>query len=275
MNKVNLDDAKDFDNAYKVGLVAVNDDIGDIHITLLSTLMNKGENKMMLGEFIVGLSKEFIHINPKTGFLIMNMNKEFWTGKMEFLPEVKTEGEDYVKFNSMPLYRFNTYFGINKVHYADLIDISQRTKLDMGGIIKNALKVMLKKPFMAGDKTKIVLKPWARNLTEKLDTLMFIGYIGSDGYPKLVPIIQGQSASFSRIVFTDKPYKAMLNDLKDNTRVAIFVMTLKMETVLVKGVFHGFEKGYGYVDIDRVYNSMPPKHGYIYPPVKQVAVDNF
>lgn len=275
MNKINLNDAKDFDNAYKIGLVAMRDSEGVIHVTLLSTLMNKGEDKMMLGEFIVGLSKEFIHKNPKTGFLIMNMNKEFWTGKMDFLPEVKTEGEDYIMFNSMPLYRFNTYFGINKVHYAQLIDISARTKLNMGGVIINALKVAAVKPFMAGDKKKQVLKPWARNMAAKLDTLMYIAYEGEDGYPKIVPIIQGQSASSSRIVFTKQPYGSMLTDLKDNTRVAVFAMTLKMETVLVKGVFHGFKCGLGYVDIDRVYNSMPPKHGYIYPPVKQTAVTSF
>lgn len=275
MNKINVNDIKDFSNTYKIGLVAVKDSEGDMHVTLLSSLMNKGDDKMMIGEFIVGLSKDFIHKNPKTGFFIMNMSKEFWTGKMNFLPEVKTEGEDYIMYNSLPLYRFNTYFGINKVHYADLIDITERTKLNMGGIVINALKVAAAKIFMAGDKKKEVLKPWAKKLTAKIDTLMFISYEGEDGYPKLVPIIQGQSASSSRIVFTAKPYDKMLLDLKDNTRVAIFAMTLSMETVLVKGVFHGFKNGFGYVDIDRVYNSMPPKHGYIYPQVKQVAVENF
>ena len=114
MNKVNLNDAKDFDNAYKIGLVAMKDDKNDIHITLLSTLMNKGEDKMMCGEFIVGLSKEYIHKNPKTGFLIMNMNKEFWTGKMNFLPEVKTEGEDYIKYNSRQEYKNGKYYAKNK-----------------------------------------------------------------------------------------------------------------------------------------------------------------
>jgi hypothetical protein len=41
-----------------------------------------------------------------------------------------------------------------------------------------------------------------------------------------------------------------------------------METVLLKGKFSGFnEKGYGYLDINRVYNSMPPVHKYIYPEI--------
>lgn len=275
MNKVSVEDFKDFSNAYKIALVASKDTEGDIHISLLSSLMNKGQDKMMFGEFIVGLSKDFIHINPKAGFLIMSLSKEFWTGKMDFLPEVKTEGEDYIMYNSMPLYRFNTYFGINKVHYAGLVQISKRQKLNMGGIVLNAIKVAAIKKLYGGDRKKMVLKPWAKGLTAKLDTLMFIGYEDKDGYPKLVPIIQGQSASSSRVVFTAKPYADMLADLKDNTRVAVFAAALTMETVLVKGVFRGFTKGIGYVDIDRVYNSMPPKHGYIYPETPQKAVESF
>jgi len=37
-----------------------------------------------------------------------------------------------------------------------------------------------------------------------------------------------------------------------------------MENVLVKGVFSGFNKGIATLKIDKVYNSMPPKMGYIY-----------
>jgi len=48
-------------------------------------------------------------------------------------------------------------------------------------------------------------------------------------------------------------------------KVAVMGMNLDMEDVLVKGTFHGFKAGMGYVDIERVYNSLPPVHGYIYP----------
>lgn len=274
MNKVNAEDAKEFLSPYKIGLIATLDDEGDPHITMISTLMNKGEDKMMIGEFIVGLSKEYIHKRPDTGFIIMGLKRDFWTGKMRFLEETTIAGDDFNLYNSMPLYRYNTYFGVNKVHYADLLEITEKKPLDMGGIIKNALKVLFLKGKYAGDKKKIVMKPWARKLTAKIDTLMFIGYVGEDGFPKLVPIIQGQSASTSRIVFTSKPYDEKLKDLKDGVRVAVFAANLSMETVLFKGVFHGFDKSdLGYVEIDKIYNGMPPKHGYVYPYQGQNKVD--
>ena len=54
-----------------------------------------------------------------------------------------TEGEDYVKMNEYPLFRFNTYFGVSEVHYADLKEISERKALNMPGVIANAVRVMV------------------------------------------------------------------------------------------------------------------------------------
>jgi hypothetical protein len=40
--------------------------------------------------------------------------------------------------------------------------------------------------------------------------------------------------------------------------------TMSMDSVLIKGIFKKSRAGLGYMDIERVYNTMPPKHGYIY-----------
>ncbi len=57
------------------------------------------------------------------------------------------------------------------------------------------------------------------------------------------------------------------------------VLTMGMEDVLVRGTFHGFKRfrfmKLGTVDIEWVYNSMPPGHGQIYPPVALKPVTEF
>ncbi|NLV98276.1 MAG: hypothetical protein GX034_00565 [Clostridiaceae bacterium] len=47
------------------------------------------------------------------------------------------------------------------------------------------------------------------------------------------------------------------------------------ESVLIKGVFSGFTNGVGYLDIDKVYNSMPPVSKYIYPYEDYDKVESF
>lgn len=265
MNKVLQKDAAEFASPYKIALTATKDPEGGIHIALISTLTNKGEDRMMCGEFVTGLSKKYFHDYPEAAFLILGLQKDFWAGKMRFTDEIKIVGEDFDFFNSLPLYRYNCYCGINKVHYAELKEISEKRKLDMAGIVLNTLKVIAAKPFCKIKNKKEVLKPWAKGLMTKADTLMFIGYEDADGYPKLVPIIQGQAAGGGRILFTAKPYDKDLAGLKNGAKASVYAVNLAMEAVLVKGTFTGFKHGIGCIDIERVYNPMPPKHGYIYP----------
>lgn len=272
MNKVNLKDAQELENPYKIALIAMQDDEGDMHMCLTTSLMNKGEDKMMFGEFVNGMSKELVYRHPQVGFFIMSVAKNFWTGSMTMSHSVR-EGEDYVRYNDMQLFRYNTYCGVSVVHYADLNRISEKQPLNMPGIVANAVRVLAVKNAYAGDKTKQVLRPWAQNFLANLGNLMFIGYMGDDGFPKIVPIIQAQSASSGRIVFTKAPYSDMLTDLKDGARVAVYGLSLDMQGVLVKGNYRQATKGTGYVDIDKVYNPLPPKAGYIYPELKQTSVD--
>jgi len=255
---------EEFAKSVKVGLVASIDEKNSPHITVLSTLMGKGENTMVFGKFIEGLSKEFIQERPRAGFLIMNPEKEFWYGKMIYESE-KKEGEEYVFYNNQPLYRYNTYFGINTVYYSKLVCISDMDTLPMGKIIASSLFVMLNKIRYKGSTKTEVMKPWAKKFTAKLDTLMFLSYIDDEGYPVIVPIIQAQSASTDRIVWKNKPFGERQLSLKQGQKIAILGFSMSMETVLLKGEFSGFDKrGFGYLAIDRVYNSMPPVHKYVY-----------
>lgn len=272
MNKVNPNDYAALDNAYKVGLIGTIGDDGDPHITLISSLMNKGEDKMMFGEFVSGNSKRFIYENDATGFFIMGLDRNFWTGSMKFT-NVVCEGEDYIHYNEMPLFRYNTYCGIAKVHYADLIDISEKRPINMAGVVANALRVTIFKNLVSGDRKKQVLRPWAQEFFAGLTNLMFIGYIGDDGIVKIAPIIQGQTVTSSRVVFTKAPYSDLLTDLKDGARVAIYNMDLDMHSAEAKGVVHKSILGMYTVDFDKVYSPAPPKIGYVYPELKQEAVN--
>lgn len=266
---------EEFAQSIKIGLVATIDSLHEPHITVLSTLMGKSPTTMMFGKFCEGLSKEHIQSEPKCGFLIMNPQKVFWYGKMTYASATK-EGDDYTLYNNQPLYRYNAYFGINTVYYFNLKEISDDHVLPMGTIIMNALKVMMKKRRFVDRSKGEVMKPWTQKFTSKLDTLLFLSYIDQDHHPVIVPIIQAQSAGSSRIVFKNAPFLELLSPLVKNQRIAILAFSMSMETVLLKGWFSGFDvKGYGYMEIERVYNSMPPVHGYVYPevPIETVKFD--
>ena len=125
MRKISEEEFKIFEKSEKLGVVGTIDEQGDPHMSLLTTIMAKSEDEMVVGEFTKGSSKKFMQERNKCGFAIMRLDLSFWTGKMVW-KDVKTEGEEYVKYNNMQMWRFNTYFGINRVHYFDLTDISDK-----------------------------------------------------------------------------------------------------------------------------------------------------
>ena len=72
--------------------------------------------------------------------------------------------------------------------------------------------------------------------------------------------MQATSAGADRIVLSGIPFGKQLRQIPEGAKVSILCLNLKMESVLVKGRFTK-----GVLEIERVYNSMPPKMEYVYP----------
>lgn len=261
--RLNDEMKREFEKTMKIGLVATIDKYNHPHITVLSSIMGKDDDKMMFGKFIEGTSKEHILVNPKCGFFIMNTDKEFWYGKMSY-DSFSKEGEDYINYNNQPLFRYNSYFGINTVYYFKLDEISSKYVLPMSKVILSSIGTMLSKQRVKEKPEEKIMNDFTYKFLKKMDTLTFLSYIDSSGYPVIVPVIQAQSASLSRIAFRNQPYHELLYPIKKNQPIALLGFSMTMETVLVKGTFSGFDKNLGYLDIKQVYNSMPPVHKYIY-----------
>ncbi len=272
-DRIKTEDMKVFEKSEILGLVASIDDDGDPRITLLTTLMAADEKTLVMGKFIQGVSKQNIVAHPKSGFAFVTLGMDFWHGLLNWRPEVKTEGPEYVRYNNMQMWRFNTYFGIEKVYYADLKEISEKQHLKLVGIGINALKIKFKKGAYKTDGKEEIMRPFAVKLFNKLTNPKFISFINADGYPVIVPAVQAQAANTDRVVLTAKPYADLMQGLEKGARVCILAVSMEMESVMVQGVFSGFKKGIGCVDIDKVYNPMPPVCGYYYPaePYKEVT----
>ena len=269
---------KAFEPAEKIGLVACVNPEGLPHISLITSIMAPEPGRLTLGQFCKGLSKQYIQLNPNVSFLVMTMDKKMWRGKAKWT-HLKNEGPEYERYNDIPMFRYNTYFGIHTVHYLDLIETSECQTLPMSKIVMSAMMTRLTKGAAATGIQDRILKPFAEDLFNQLDSLKFISYIGSDGFPIIVPVIQCQAADSRRLAFSPMAFKDELLRIPKDTTVAVFGLTMKMEDVLIRGAFRGFKRNLGLklgtVDIQWVYNSMPPAHGQIYPEMELETVTHF
>jgi hypothetical protein len=273
-----VQEMKAFEPAEKIGLVACVNPDGLPHISLITSIMAPKPDQLTLGQFCKGLSKQYIQQNPQISFLIMTMDKKMWRGRARWT-HLKNEGTEYERYNEIPMFRYNTYFGINTVHYMDLIETSESQDLPMPKIILSAMLTKLAKSAATTGEKDRILKPFAEDLLNQFDSLKFIAYVGHDGFPVIVPVIQCQAADSRRLAFSPIAFKDELNRIPKETQVAVFGLTMGMEDVLIRGTFRGYKKTIGLtlgiIDIDWVYNSMPPAHGQIYPEVELTPVREF
>lgn len=268
------EDIRAFEPEAKVGLLATVDGQGLPHITLITTLRARSTDRLMWGQFSEGRSKVNVQGNPRVGFLVLTMDRRLWRGAAVWT-HTETTGKDFELYNNLPMFRYNAYFGIHTVHYMDLKETGGQEKLPLAGIVAATLATRLAR--LGGGGGKEVLKPWARGVFNDMAALKFIAYITEDRFPRLIPIIQCQAASADNLIFSSLAYGAEIRAIPPGAPVAVFALTMKMESVLVRGAFSGLGPlgRMGKVPIDWVYNSMPPKQGQIYPEITLDPVVEF
>lgn len=272
------EDIRALDVELKVGVLATVNPQGLPHLTMLSSLRPYARKGLVWGQFTEGLSKTYIRQNPKVGWLVMSLDKQLLRGKADFSHTAK-EGPEYENYNHLPMFRYNAYFGVHTVYYMDLVEHYGRKPLPMLGVVSAALGTLLARSLGSKTGGSQVLNPWIRGLFNKLDNLKFISYVGPDGYPLVLPLIQTQALNASQVIFSTGFYGQELKAIPPGVPMAVFGMSFDMEDVLLRGTYLGIKPVAGVpcgrVEIDWMYNPMPPVPQQIYPPMPIQAVKNF
>ena len=272
------EDIRSFRPEMKIGLIATVTPRGLPHVTLISTLMASDSKKLVFGQFTEGLSKKHIQQNPKAGFMVMSLDKDEWRGKAIFTHTAK-DGRDYDFYNNVPMFRYNSYFGVHTVYYMDLVSQTGKSPLPMKGIIFAAVKTMLARTLGQKTRAASVINTWSRAFVDKMDNLKFLCYLGADGYPLIIPAIQTQSLGGNHLLFSTSVYRQELDAIPAGVPMAVLSLALTMEDVLLRGAFQGIRRvggvRAGVVEVDWIYNPMPPAPGQVYPPVPLKSVTEF
>jgi hypothetical protein len=208
----------------------------------------------------------------------MSLDRNVWRGKASYTRFAKA-GPEYDYYNNVPMFRYNAYFGVHTVYYLSLLAHTGKSPLTMNRIIFAAVQTMLARRLGRKPGTQSVLNTWTRAFLDKIDNLKFLCYVDADGYPVLIPAIQTQSLDNQHVVFSTSVYADELAALPAGIPLAVFSMALTMEDVLLRGNYLGIRRlsgvRVGLVQVDWVYNPMPPVPGQIYPPVQLKPVVAF
>jgi len=143
-NHFSESDIRAFAPSEKVGIIATVTPEGLPHLSLLTSVMASTPTQLTIGEFCKGMSKAYMQQTGKIGFAIVTLDKKLWRGKAVWT-HCKKEGPEYEVYNQQPMFRYNTYFGINTVHYLDLKETTTGAPLPLLSIIPSALLTKMAK----------------------------------------------------------------------------------------------------------------------------------
>ena len=253
----------------KVGVLATEDESGYPQLSFISSIQALDDHALTFGQFSAGLSKRFIMDRPKVGFLVLSADKKYLSGNATYTHSANT-GREFDVYNNKPLFRYNSYMGFYRVFYLNLDRISAIQPMPMGAIVLGAILSRIKALFLRRSEKK-ALPLVGQQLFSQLDSLKFLCYYDDNGVSQIFPVVQATSAGSDRIVLSGVPFGSELRKIPDGAKASILCLNLKMESVLVKGRYTK-----GVLEIERVYNSMPPKMEYVYPRSESIeAVRSF
>jgi hypothetical protein len=257
-----------FEADAKIALLATQTPMGHPHVTLITSLQARTPRELMFGQFCEGLSKQHLRVEPRAGVLVMTSDRRIWRVRARWTGATQ-HGNDYERYNKKPMFRYNAYFGVHTVHYLDVVEAGDVERTATRSLLLGALKGRLGRVLLRGGADKRILSPWAVRHIGRPTTLTFVAFVRPDGFPWIVPPVPTQPAGTRRLALWPAPHQAELAGLEPGTVVACFALNLAMESVLVRGRLSAWHRVLGaragLLDIEEVYNSMPPKHGRIYP----------
>jgi len=254
-----------------IKLVGTIDPEGNPHVTLIACNKAVSSDTIKWGQFTLGTSKRNVLDRPKQGAFYMTTKApyKFMQAKMDF-DRCSVEGADAADFNAEVLFRYNTYVRIYKVYFNKVKAVSPITDLSPLGILNGAIVDAIGKNRMKTGIEEQRLPLLGVSLFNGALNAKFACWLDpADGYPVIVPCFQARAIERKRIVFPMTQFKQDLAALETGAKTAFFALDTELRSILVKGTFLGFKKAsgisFGQVDIETVYNTMPPLPGVVYP----------
>ena len=153
------------------------------------------------------------------------------------------EGPEYQSYNDLPMFRYNAYFGINTVHYLDLVDAQGPNGLPLIKIILSALMTKIAKNLSRTGNSDRILTPLAKIFSMPSMRLSLSPILKKTDSRKLFRCFSARRRTSRRLAFSTMAYGRELRRIPAGQKVAIFGLTMKMEDVLIRGTFNGvFQK---------------------------------
>ncbi len=241
---------------------ATHDETGEPNIALVMTWAPYEGNTLVYGDFMTYKTRKNLeHNNPKIGILVMTMDLDTWMIHADF-ESFHRNDEIYEFIAQTPLFRYNQYTNARSAGVANAVRASSNYRLSKISVLLSYIKARLATRGIE----KVIREDGTmpRNVLERVSamtTVKMFSFVGSDGYPQIVPAFGMYPVGTNRLVVDLGEAKRRASIPFDGQRVAISIVSLEPAAFQMKGTFTQISGSKGLIDLDRVYTCSLPRPG--------------
>jgi hypothetical protein len=230
-------------------------------VPVMSWTLYKG-NTLVYGDFMTYKTRKNVNDgNKKMSLMIFTTDLDSWLIKADFESYHRND-EVYEFIAQTPLFRYNQYTNARGAGVAEVNWVSEKYSISKMNVLSAFLKAKMagrKVPRKESVEGNMPLNIY--NRFSQMAAVKAIAYVSDDGYPVAFPEFGMLPVSSNRIVVRRGEERRRGFKLKDNTRVAISLVTLEPAAFQLKGYFREIDDSTGYIELDRVYACSLPRPG--------------
>ena len=216
---------------------------------------------LVFGEYLMQKSRRNLRGNEHVGVLVFTEALEAWALRGTFLG-FKESGEWFDRVSRHELLRYNAYTGIRAAGGIRVEAVSDKITFGKAAVLAGFAHASIAAPLLRRGGPDAAVMP--RPVEEKFGRLQAVragAFVGTDGFPRVWPMLGCLAAGASRLVVGDLGFPAVAAGLQPGARVAVAVLTFDPIAYQVKGTYVGQRAGVGVIDLTECYSASPPRVG--------------
>jgi hypothetical protein len=224
------------------------------------------DDRLIFGEFLMWKSRANLEQDSRVGAAVVNLKLRMASLTGDFRG-FERKGTYMDQINSSRLFMYNAYTGVRQAGIVDVREVGPVRRASYSRVMVDLLALQLKRLFASKDgQVKGVIPPIVRQKFATPTSVKALAVIGSDGYPRVYPVMSVASWGKDGLLIKVSGYNRELCDLPSLVEAACCVLTMNAISYQVKGKLEKAGRNFLKLRAEEVYSSSPPLAGEkIYP----------
>ncbi len=225
------------------------------------TILPYEDDKLIFGEFMMNKSRTNLETDKHVGVAVFSDAFEAWSIKGTFLG-FEDKGPRFDFMNNTPAFRYNAYTGVRAAGLIRIDEVSEPMVKATWQLppyfLRAKVRAMISRRYRSDGRC---MPLQVEEKFNRLSAIRALAFKDTDDYPRTFPMLSCFSAGSESLAISDPFLDHYRSDIKNQSEVAISVLTAEAISYQVKGRYAARGTKTSMVQLMECYSASPPLLG--------------